>query len=107
MTRSDQMRQLLREREWNSFELAKAVSVDPACAWRLIRTELQRGNVDFVGYTPCGRYRQFTWCGDDDLITTAIRVAEYLKAHTVDDLGKALAAQLMRLSGATVKGLQA
>ena len=98
ITKADHARQLLRQRDWTMSELSKATGIGRGSLFHLIEKELKRGNVDFTGHTPCGKYRRFTWCGDDDLITTAIRVAEYLRAHAVDDLGKALAVQLMKLS---------
>lgn len=100
-TKADMMRQLLRAGEWTRHALAVAVDTEPSAAWRLIRTEHERGNVDIVGVTPIGKYKLYTWSGDDDLITMSIRAAEYLKEHATDQLGKSLARHLMRLSGAS------
>ena len=103
ITKADQMRQLLREGEWNSYALATAVDCEPSAAYRLIQRELTSGNVACVGYKVHGkaRYKLYTWAGDDDLIIMAIRAAEYLHEHAADQLGKSLANHLMRLSGAT------
>lgn len=102
ITKADQMRQLLREGEWNSYSLACAVDCDPSNAYALIQREVKLGNVACVGYKVHGkaRYKLYTWAGDDDLITMSIRAAEYLREHAADHLGKSLANHLMRLSGA-------
>ena len=104
-TKADHMRQLLRESEWGASELAEQADALPSQALRLIQREIAAGNVEAVGSRTMvckGRFsvvvKTYTWCGDDDLITAALRAAEYLRDSAPDDLGRSLSKHLFRLA---------
>jgi len=103
ISKADRIRQLLRQGDWSAQDLADEVGCHYTGAYSLIQRELEAGNVVDVGYRVHikVRCRLYTWAGDDDLITMAIRAAEYLREHATDHLGQSLANHLMRLSGAT------
>ena len=109
MSKADNIRYLLRTSEWTVNALAKEANADPAQTLRLIVNEINKGNVVSVGYKDGSdsgwmkgkKIRLYTWAGDDDLITMSIRAAEYLREKSTDQIGKAIANHLMRLSGAS------
>ena len=110
LTKANHMRQLLRESDWTIGGLASEVGANPGQVHRLIHSEMNVGNVviagkrstkDRGGWMKDKNINLYTWSGDDDLITMAIRAAEYLREHAKDQLGLSLANHLMRLSGAS------
>jgi hypothetical protein len=104
-TKAGLMRQLLRESEYGATELAEQAGALPSQALRLIQREIAAGNVEAVGSRDMvckGRFKMqvkiYTWCGDDDLVTAALRAAEYLRDSAPDDLGRSLSKHLFRLA---------
>jgi hypothetical protein len=100
VTRTDMMRQLLREDDLTPLDLAMAVGCHRSMAQHLISKEMAAGNVKFVGYDkrPRSRSKLYAWVGDDDLITMAKRAADYLEEHAKDQLGQSIANHIRRMT---------
>lgn len=97
ITHRDTARQLLRQSDYTISELVTEIGADWHSLYRMIKNELKNGNVEVVSKN--AHPKRYTWCGDDDLITMALRAADYLRDNASDELGKSLSRHLFRLAG--------
>ena len=98
MKKTDQMRYWLACQDYTPSELAREVGSTIPHVWRFLRDQMKKGNVEVASKR--GRSVSYTWCDDDDLVVTAVRAADYLRAHSIDERGQQIATRIYALASA-------
>jgi hypothetical protein len=99
MKKTDQMRYWLACHDYTASELAAEVGCNVAHAWRFLREQYQKGNVE-IAFRKAGNSSSYVWCADDDLVVTAVRAADYLRANAADERGQQIATRIYALASA-------
>lgn len=95
VNKKEKMKRLLMKSDFTVSELAGEAGCPASHASRAIKKWVKEGMVEIVAFRDsCKNRPAYTWCGDDDIHTIALRAADFLRDQIGTEPAKHLAQRI-------------